>query len=83
MDDGFPILSSLNLLYLSSYVEKPMTKLLLILMVVGVMVGVVGCGKDSPTGEETTELLVWTTTYDDGDVKEEYQYYNHPENNTW
>ena len=42
-------------------------------------VGSVGGDKDSPTGVENRELLVWTTTYDDGDVKEEYQYYNHPE----
>ena len=45
------------------------------------MVGMSGCGKDSPTGEETRELLVWTTTWSDGSVKEEYQYYHHPENN--
>ena len=45
------------------------------------MVGMSGCGGDSPTGEETRELLVWTTTYDDGDVKEEYQYYLHPDTN--
>jgi hypothetical protein len=32
-------------------------------------------------GEETTELLTWTTTWDDGSVKKEYQYYYHPENN--
>ena len=32
-------------------------------------------------GVETTELLVWTTTWDDGSVKEEYQYYHHPDNN--
>lgn len=32
-------------------------------------------------GVETTELLVWTTTYDDGSVKEDYQYYINPENN--
>jgi len=54
-----------------------MTKLLLILMVVGLWSG---CGKDSPTGEEEKELLTWTTTYDDGKVKEEYQYYQHPDN---
>ena len=50
-------------------------------MVVGLMVGMSGCGGDSPTGEEPRELLVWTTTYDDGSVKEEYQYYHHPKNN--
>ena len=49
-----------------------MTKLLLILMVVGLWSG---CGGDSPTGEEEKELLVWTITYDDGNVKEEYQFY--------
>ena len=41
MDDSFLILSSRNLLSLSSYVEKPMTKRLLgLLMVVGLMVNV-------------------------------------------
>ena len=55
-----------------------MTKLLLILMVVGLWSG---CGGDSPTGEEKKELLIWTTTYDDGSVEEEYQYYHHPDNN--
>ena len=44
-------------------------------MMVGVLVG---CGGDSPTGEEKRELLVWTTTWENGNVKEEYQYYNHP-----
>ena len=40
MDDGFIILSSRNILSLSYYVEKPMTKRLLgLLMVVGLMVG--------------------------------------------
>ena len=38
-----------------------MTKLLGILMMVGVLVG---CGGDSPTGEEKRELLVWTTERD-------------------
>ena len=55
-----------------------MTKLLLILMMVGVWSG---CGGDSPTGDEKRDLLTWTTNYDDGTVKEEYQYYHHPENN--
>ena len=32
-------------------------------------------------GEETETLLVWTTTWDDGSVKEQYQYYIHSENN--
>jgi len=32
-------------------------------------------------GEETEELLVWTTTWGDGSVKEQYQYYINPENN--
>ena len=63
-----------------------MKRLLGLLMMVGVLVGMSGCGKDSPTGdipteEETRELLVWTTTYDGGSVEEEYQYYHHPENN--
>ena len=40
-----------------------------------------GCGGDSPTGDEKRDLLTWTTNYDDGSVKEEYQYYHHPENN--
>ncbi len=55
-----------------------MTKLLLILMMVGVWSG---CGGDSPTGDGKGKLLVWTTNYDDGGVKEEYQYYHHPDNN--
>jgi uncharacterized protein len=32
-------------------------------------------------GEETEELLVWTTTWGDGSVKEQYQYYINSENN--
>ncbi len=55
-----------------------MAKLLTILMVVGVWTG---CGGDSPTGDGKEKLLVWTTEYDDGSVKEEYQYYLNPENN--
>jgi antitoxin component YwqK of YwqJK toxin-antitoxin module len=55
-----------------------MTKLLLILMVVSLWSG---CGGDSPTGDGKGKLLVWTTNYDDGSVKEEYQYYHHPDNN--
>ena len=46
-----------------------MTKLLLILMMVGVWSG---CGK---------EIKVFTKKYPDGEIKEEYQYYNHPDNN--
>ena len=54
--------------------KNEMTKLLLMLVVVSVWSG---CGGDSPTGDEKKELLTWTTTYDDGTVKEEYQYYHH------
>ena len=46
-----------------------MTKLLGILMMVGVLVG---CGK---------EIKVWKEEYSKDKVKEEYQYYHHPENN--
>jgi hypothetical protein len=46
-----------------------MTKLLLILMVVGVWSG---CGK---------EIEVWKEEYSKDKVKEEYQYYHHPDNN--
>ena len=67
-----------------------MTKLLLMLMIVGL---VSGCGGDSPTEQETIdidlddllfdvladELLTSTTTYDDGTVKVECQYYIDPE----
>ena len=60
---------------------KKMTKLLLILMVLGLVVSFVGCGGDSPTGDGKGKLLVWTTNYDDGSVEEEYQYYLNPENN--
>ena len=56
--------------------EKPypnwinmMTKLLLILMMVGLWSG---CGKD---------IKVWKEEYTKDKVKEEYQYYNHPETN--
>jgi len=57
-----------------------------LLMMSGLVVGVVGfigCGgdKDSPTGGDEEKLLVWTTTHDDGSVREEYQYYHHPETN--
>ena len=55
-----------------------MTKLLTMLMVVGVWTG---CGGDRPTGGGKGKLLVWTTEYDDGSVREEYQYYLNPENN--
>ena len=60
---------------------KNITKALGLLMVVGLVVGIIGCGGDSPTGNGKGKLLVWTTTYDDGDVKEEYQYYHHPDDN--
>ena len=46
-----------------------MTKLLLILMVVGLWSG---CGK---------EIKIHTEKYDNEKVKKEYQYYNHPDNN--
>jgi hypothetical protein len=55
-----------------------MTKLIGILMVVSLWSG---CGGDSPTGDGKGKLLVWTTNYDDGSVKEEYQYYINPSNN--
>ena len=45
-------------------------------MVVGVLVG---CGGDSPTGEEKRELLVWRTTWEisrlDRSLEVEFQYY--------
>ena len=43
--------------------------LLLMLMIVGVWSG---CG---------TKIKIHTEKYDNGDVKVEYQYYDHPENN--
>jgi antitoxin component YwqK of YwqJK toxin-antitoxin module len=46
-----------------------MTKLLLILMVVGLWSG---CGG---------EIKVFTKKYPDGEIKEEYQYYNNPDDN--
>ena len=55
-----------------------MAKLLTILMVVGVWTG---CGGDSPTWDGKEKLLVWTTEYDDGSMREEYQYYPNRENN--
>ena len=55
-----------------------MTKLLLMLLMVSVWSG---CGGDSPTGEGGNELLIWTTNHDNGEIKEEYQYYNDPKNN--
>jgi antitoxin component YwqK of YwqJK toxin-antitoxin module len=58
--------------------SNTMTKLVLILMMVGFWSG---CGGDSPTGDGTGKLLTWTANYDDGSVKEEYQYYLNTENN--
>ena len=55
-----------------------MAKILIMLMVVGVWIG---CGGDRPTGDSTEKLLVWITDYDNGSVREEYQYYLNPENN--
>jgi uncharacterized protein len=49
--------------------KNEMTKLLLILMVVGLWSG---CGKD---------IKVWKEEYSKDKVKEEYQYYHHPNNN--
>ena len=56
-----------------------------LLMVVGLLVGIIGCSgdKDSPTGpsEEITEgpqgqtIEVKTEEWDDGDIKVEFQYY--------
>ena len=46
-----------------------MTKLLLIVMMVGLWSG---CGED---------IKVWKEEYSKDKVKEEYQYYNHPDNN--
>jgi hypothetical protein len=48
-----------------------MKRMIGLLMMVG-LVGMSGCGK---------EVKVWTTTWSDGSVKEEYQYYHHPDNN--
>ena len=55
-------------------------------MMVEVLVGCDGdrdnpLDSESPKGTDENELLVWTTTWEDGSVKEEYQYYHHPENN--
>ena len=52
--------------------KNEMTKLLLILMVV-VSVGRVW-------GDEP-EIKIWTKNNPNGTIKEQYQYYNHPENN--
>ena len=59
--------------------DNMMTELFLILVMASLWAG---CGRDSPTGEEEKELSVWTITYDDGNIKEEYQYYHHPDNNS-
>ena len=57
-------------------------KQLFVILMVGLVASVwSGCGGDSPTGDGKGKLLVWTNTYDDESVKEEYQYYYHPENN--
>ena len=49
--------------------ETKMTKLLLVLTIVGLWSG---CGK---------ELKVWKEEYSKDKVKEEYQYYHHPDDN--
>ena len=35
-----------------------------------ILLGMSGCGK---------EIKVWTETYEDGEIKTEYQYYHHPQ----
>ena len=60
-----------------------MIRLLRLVMMVGVLVGMSGCGKDSSTGpsEEITEgpqgqtLEVKTEEWDNGNIKVEFQYY--------
>ena len=49
-----------------------MIRLLGILMMVGLVMGMSGCGK---------EIKVWKEEYSKDKVKEEYQYYHHPETN--
>ena len=50
-----------------------MKRLLGLVMMVGSVVGVVGgCGED---------IKAWKEKYPDGEIQEEYQYYNHPETN--
>ena len=49
-----------------------MTKLIGILMVMGVLSG---CGGDSPTGPKGQALKVETEKWDDGTIKFEFQYY--------
>ena len=61
-----------------------MNRLLGLLMVMGLWIGCDGdrdnpLDSATPTGTDENELLVWTITWEDGNVKEEYQYYNHPE----
>ena len=47
---------------------KPILGFLLIICLVG-------CGKDSPTGPQGQTLEVWTEKYDNGNIKIEFQYY--------
>jgi hypothetical protein len=49
-----------------------MTKLLLILMVMGLWSG---CGGESPTGPKGQALKVETEKWDNGNIKVEFQYY--------
>ena len=58
----------------------PMKQFLIGLTITGLIVGTGGRGKDNPT-HPRDDLLTWTTTWDDGSVKEDYQYYHHPETN--
>ena len=47
---------------------KPILGFLLIICLVG-------CGKDTPTGPKGQKIEVWTEKYYNGNVKEKYQYY--------
>ena len=49
-----------------------MKRLLGLLMTVGVLVGLNGCG---------TQIKVWTDIYKNGNTLQEYQYYHHPKTN--
>jgi len=52
-----------------------MKKIMGLLLMLGLMVSFVGCGKDTPTGPQGQTLEVNTEEYDNGNLKVRFQFY--------
>ena len=68
--------------YIYFFEPGMMKKILGLLILMGLMVSFVGCGLEGPAGPKGPQgrtIEVWTEKYDNGNVKEEYQYFRDEE----